>query len=201
MSADDWLAIGTMLLFGATLLGAIFVLIELRNGHREAREANIRAKKQATVTFYTQTLERRINWQSDLPHDRDATAVATLLRGLTEDPHSEQSVDLKNKIHSYLGFWELTAVALRHNVFDEELFQDILKTHFLQVQEHYQPFIEAARTEFGAKGQRLYVEMQNLAADWSTPQPARPRGVRRIFTRDQPESSKSSDPAQLTHAG
>lgn len=169
MSADGWIAIWTMLLFGATLLGAIFVLMELRSGHQETKKANIRAKKQATVSFATQTLDRRIYWQSDLPHPRDRAAIESMLKELKKNPDSEDSKARRNRIRSYLGFWELTAVALEHDVFDVELFHDMLKTHFLQVVRNYRPFIDDARAEFGDDSKQLYVEMTKLADDWSDP--------------------------------
>jgi Domain of unknown function (DUF4760) len=177
MTPDQWIAFWTMLLFSATLLGAIFVLVELRNGHRENKAANSRAKKQATVDFYTQTLERRINWQMDLPLGRDRKAVELVLGQLKENPQSEEIKLLKNKIHAYLGFWELTAVAIRHDVFDEALFQDILKTHFLQVEEHYRPFMTDARNEIGENGTQLYVQFEQLAAEWRGEVLARRRGL------------------------
>jgi hypothetical protein len=171
MSADDWIAIGTMFLFGATLLGAFFALAELRNGLEETKKANIRAKKQATVDFAIQTLDRRIYWQSDLPHPRDAESIRLLLKQLKEDPGSEDSRERKNKLRSYLGFWEVTAVALSHNVFDQNLFQDMMKTHFLLVVKNYRPFIEDARKEFGDDSKELYVVMLKLAAGWGAPGP------------------------------
>jgi hypothetical protein len=181
MSADDWIAIGTILLFLATLLGAIFVLVELRNGHNEAKDANSRAKKQATVDFYTQTLERRISWQQDFWHDRDAHAVGQMLARLKADPDSAESKTRRDRINSYLGFWELTAIAIKHEVFDENFFKDMLMTHFLQVEEHYRTFIYEARNEFGENGRQLYVEMEALAAAWRNPVPPRPRGIARFL--------------------
>lgn len=172
MSADDWIAVGTMFLFAATLLGAFLALTALRSGLNETKKANTRAKKQATVDFAVQTLDRRIYWQSDLPHPRDAEAIGLMPRELQENPDTEDCKDRKNKIRSYLGFWELTAVALRHDVFDEKLFQDMLRTHFLQVVKNYRPFIDYARKEFGDASKELYVVMVDLAADWDNLAPA-----------------------------
>jgi uncharacterized protein DUF4760 len=172
MSAGNWTALGTMLLFSATLLGATFVLLELRGGNKDVREANSRAKKQATVNFYTQTLERRINWQSDLPSDRDSSAVDLMIRDLIGSPQDKEKKARKAAIHSYLAYWELTAVAIRHDVFDEELFKDILMTRFLQVEQNYRPFVKAARAELGDSGTQLYVQLEKLAAEWRDPAPS-----------------------------
>jgi hypothetical protein len=181
VSADDLIAIGTLLLFGATLLGAGFVFWELRSGHKETRDANIRTKKQATVDFYTQTLSRIVDREAELPPDRDGPAIRFMLERLKDNPYGHGNEALKDKIHSYLAFWELTAVAIKQEVFDQELFQDMLKTHFLQLEEHYRPFIEDARNEYGANGKELYVQFEELAAKWRRPAAAQRRGIQEFL--------------------
>jgi hypothetical protein len=170
MKPDGWTALGTWALFGATLLGAVLVIVTLNSSRRETKRANSRIKKQATVNFYADTLERRINWQSDFPHPRQSEAIALMLNRLKQQPLSQENILLKNKIHSYLAFWELTAVALSHNVFDRDLFQDLLKGHFLAVEENYRPFIEDARLELKDKDNKLYAEIQDLARAWGNPE-------------------------------
>jgi len=178
MKADDWIAIGTILLFGATLLGASFVFMELRSGHREAKGAHDRARRQATIDFYTRTLEQRISWEeSDLPYIRNAEAVDLMLKKLEEDPHSDESEKRKKQLRSYLGFWELTAVAIIREVFDEEIFRDMLETHFLLVEKRYRSFMDEARNERGSDTEQLYVKMKELAARWNNPQLSRRRGI------------------------
>jgi uncharacterized protein DUF4760 len=168
MSTDDWIAIGTMLLFGATLFGAFLVLAEVKNGHEENQAAHVRAKKQATLNYYTQTLDRLFKLQSDLhfPHDRDGDAIALILKEIKESPDSEESVNRSTQIHSYLAFWELTAVAIKQEVFDEEFFRDILETHFLLLEKHYRPFMQDARRKHGKNTENLYIKIRELAADW-----------------------------------
>jgi Domain of unknown function (DUF4760) len=183
--ADDWIAIGTLLLFGATLLGAGFVFWELRSGHEETKEANSRTKKQATVDFYTQTLSRIVARETELPHDRDGPAIRFMLKDLKDNPYGHGNETLKDKIHSYLAFWELTAVAIKQEVFDQELFQAMLKTHFLQLEEHYRPFIEDARNEYGANGKELYVQLQDLADSWRRPATTQRRGIQRFLAGGQ----------------
>jgi hypothetical protein len=46
MSTDDWIAIATMLLFGATLFGAFLVLAEVKSGHEENQAAGKSATTQ-----------------------------------------------------------------------------------------------------------------------------------------------------------
>jgi Domain of unknown function (DUF4760) len=184
VNADDWIALGTILLFGATLLGALFVLIELRSGHTEAKEAHDRARRQATINFYTQTLERRISWEeSDLPYIRNAGAVELMLKELKENPHSDESEKRKKQIRSYLGFWELTAVAIIRDVFDEEIFRDMLETHFLQVEKHYHPFIVEVREERGGDTGQLYTKMEELATKWRSGPPSKHRGKKAPSSR------------------
>jgi uncharacterized protein DUF4760 len=176
MSTDDWIAIATMLLFGATLFGAFLVLAEVKSGHEENQAAHIenqaahiRAKKQATLNYYTQTLDRLFKLQSELhfPHDRDGDAIAVILKEIKENPDSDESVDRTNKIHSYLAFWELTAVAIKQEVFDEEFFRDILETHFLLLEKHYRPFMQDARKKHGKNTENLYIKIAELAEDWN----------------------------------
>jgi hypothetical protein len=47
MNADDWTAVATIALFSATLLGAIFVWLELNTGRKESAEAHSRTRRQA----------------------------------------------------------------------------------------------------------------------------------------------------------
>lgn len=171
MSADGWTAIATWALFSATLLGAILVIVTLNSSRKETKRANDRIKKQATVNFYAGSLERRISWQSDFPHPRESKAIALMLERLKDQPLSQESIELKSKIHAYLAFWELTAVALNNDVFDEKLFQDLLKGHFLALEENYRPFIEDAWVEFDDEDKKLYENIEQLAKAWNSPKP------------------------------
>jgi hypothetical protein len=181
ITADAWIAIATFLLFTATALGALFVLWELHNsrreaekGHREAEEERRRVRKQATITFYTQTLERLSAWQASHPPDWDKAAIDAMLEKLADDT-STHGYELNNEIHSYLAFWELTATALNHEVFDEELFKDLLKRHFLALRENYRPFIDKARNEKAPSGGQLYVQIERLARKLEEQEPRQGR--------------------------
>ena len=160
--------------------------MELRSGHKEAKEAHDRARRQATIEFYTQTLERRISWEeSDLPYIRDAGAVELMLKKLKENPHSDESEKRKRQIRSYLGFWELTAVAIIREVFDDEIFRDMLETHFLLVEKHYHPFMVEAREERGGDTGQLYMKMEELATKWRSLPPSEHRGIKKSLARDR----------------
>jgi hypothetical protein len=171
MNADDWTAVATIALFSATLLGAIFVWLELNTGRKESAEAHSRTRRQATIDFYIQTLERRIRWRSDFPDDYDRDALHSTFEHLAADPYSTDNEESIKQIKEYMAFWELTAIAITNDVYDEDLFRVMLRSRFLNIAENYRPFMDYARKERGDNTKRLYVNLQELAADWRGPVP------------------------------
>jgi hypothetical protein len=171
MNADDWTAVATIALFSATLLGAIFVWLELNTGRKESAEAHSRARKQATIDFYIQTLERRIRWRSSFQDDYDRDGLRSTIEQLAADPDSAQNEKRIKQIKEYMAFWELTAIAITNDVYDEDLFRVMLRSRFLNIAENYRPFMDYARKERGDNTKRLYVNLQELAADWREPMP------------------------------
>lgn len=175
-TAEDWTAIGTMLLFFATVVGALFLLLELNRGRienkqasRQSEEANLRTKKQATVSFYADTLERLSEWEIVLPPDRDGAGVNLFLKLLNDKENNSERQKIEAVVRSYLGFWELAATAVKHGVFDVDLFKDLSEGHLIALVDNWEPFIKSTREEItaaGGDGSRLYIELETLASKW-----------------------------------
>lgn len=58
-------------------LGAIFW--QIRSAARSLRDERLRNKQQATLEFWTGTLEKRDQWRSVLPDDRSTEAITEFL--------------------------------------------------------------------------------------------------------------------------
>lgn len=139
--------------FAVSLAGFSLLVIQLHADHS-------RRRKQATVDFYQQTLERRHSMQVELPSDQDGAAIGEYLEPILNHGQAREAHQRRRHIQQYLGYWELLAAAANADVLDAKLLTRIASSHISDIRSGYSPYIEWARKESGQDS--LYRELTSL---------------------------------------
>lgn len=145
----------------ATALGAGAVFLQLRQVATRANIDYSRQKKQATIDFYVQTLEARSQFSSELPPDRDATAVKEFLSRCGNEENVAETVN------GYLGYWELLAAAANEEIIDRDTLALIARTRIVSIVDNYGEYIKAERKRLQVP--TIYEQLTELAARLKSP--------------------------------
>lgn len=107
------------------------------NAQNESVRDHDRRRKQASIEFYATTLEARERFKHELPEDRDAQAIRTLIS--TPDAHQGETFHV---LREYLSLFELLATGVNSEVFDVNVMTDIAGGRLLAIRDNYWPWIE-----------------------------------------------------------
>lgn len=173
MTAEEHVATATYLLAAltgflavVTAVSAGFLWAQLRAARRDAAEVAGRERRQATMQFFADTLDIRRSMPFDLPEDRDAEGVATLLAEVRGT--SPEALRRRALLHEYLAWWELTATSIHPDVavFDPRLLELFASGRLVAVWTNYRPFVLEQRQQYGDPG--LYEQLERVAASWAS---------------------------------
>ena len=142
------------LLINACLL--IFVWLQLRSSNRATLEDHERRKKQATVEFWIQTMERRAAIVERLNSDRGDQGIEKYLKHLGHG----RSPNVRT-VHSLLSVYELLAAATNTDVFDLEVLSRIAGRHVIATADAYRSWILEHRAHRGSP--RMFSDLLELA--------------------------------------
>ena len=127
------------------LLAAVWQLRALGKqvGHASTatNQDHERRRKQATIDFYASTLQKRSEFRTILPYDRDSASILNLL----EQANSENN-QLGKAITEYLNLFELLATGVRTDVFDFSVIERAAGGRIVAIARNYRPWIEQRRS-------------------------------------------------------
>jgi hypothetical protein len=139
-SRDLWIAGIALVLNFAAL---VFVGVELYRARTASRKEDIRRAREATLDYYSSTLQERNNLRDALPKPANVTS---------------ENEDL---VIRYLGYWEAFAAGVNLGVYDLTCACRIAGFRIETIWGNWRPFIEDRRRKSGRP--RLYIELQDLA--------------------------------------
>lgn len=117
------------------------VVLQLWISRRVTRGDNARRKKQATIDFWSVTLDRRLKLADKLPLDTDLAGIAEFVATLGQADSGKLRA-----LTEFLGLYELLAVGINTEVLDLELFARIAGPRITSVAEGYGEWIRERRT-------------------------------------------------------
>jgi len=137
------------------LFGVILIVVQVRQAAQAQLRDHDRRRRQATLEFYAETMERRIEWREVLPNDRDAEAVAAFV------PVPSDTADPANKLlGDYLNYYELIAIGVNLGILDFETIYRVAGTRLIAAFDNYRGWIEGRREYFGSPA--LFCELEVL---------------------------------------
>ncbi len=134
----------------------VFVGLQLRSSNRANREDHDRRKKQATVDFWVQTLERRHAIVQQLTSDRNGQGLKKYLKHLGHEDNAEVRT-----VHRFLSLYELLAAAANTDVFDLEVLSRIAGRHVIATADTYRAWILERREQ--RESPRMFSDLLELA--------------------------------------
>jgi hypothetical protein len=137
-------------------LGAIFW--QIRSAAHSLHDERLRSVQEATLDFWTATLEKRDQWRAVLPDDRSPVAVAEFLPNA-----GELTSEINKTIASYLNYYEALATGIYLGIYDIETIDYLAGPRITKLFENYRPWIIDRRTAFDER--TLFVEFEFLAAE------------------------------------
>ena len=139
-SRDLWIAGIALVLNFAAL---VFVGVELLRARIAGRKEDIRRSREATLSYYSSTLQERNDMHASLPEPSAVTAENEKL------------------VTQYLGYWEAFATGVNLGVYDLTCARRVAGFRIERVWDNWRQFIEDRRRKWGRP--RLYIELQELA--------------------------------------
>lgn len=142
-------------------IGLAFVAIQVvlarqqirRNQQLSAMEA-ARIKRQATIDFYMNTLQRVSEWRTILPNDWDNLEIGRYIN----KAYSRRGEDQRKILASYLSHFEALAVAVSSGIYDLEVIDAVAGSRIIHISENYQPFFIRRRKEVAADSAYRHLE-------------------------------------------
>lgn len=163
-AVGDSLTVAQTAILAATCLaglgGVLGVLYQVHADHD-------RRCKQATIDFYTSTIEVRRQLRHRLPPDRDTHGVRAALESVaSSDVHelAEEGRTLLAAVQEYLSYHETLAVGVLNGVFNERIVRDLAESRIKAVISSYGPFIQARREKWA--NPHLFVALEQLGRRW-----------------------------------
>lgn len=134
-------------------LGLAFVAVQvvlarqqIRDGLEQSKREAGRLQRQSTIDFYMATAEKVSEWRAVLPNDWDKEAIDQYVNSAYRKKDSSKLQTLA----SYLGFFESLAVAVRSDIYDLAVLDQIAGSRIMNIAQNYQEFFVKRRIEVGA---------------------------------------------------
>lgn len=125
-----------------------------------------RRRKQATLDFYTATLEKRAALRDLLPYDRDADAIRDLIRDIKSEDDGRGK-----EITNYLSLFEGLAAGVNSGVYDLDTIERVAGGRIRAIAHNYKSWIDSRRAMFD--NPNLYEELDHLAGQLEARRPGR----------------------------
>ncbi|MCL2406818.1 MAG: DUF4760 domain-containing protein [Defluviitaleaceae bacterium] len=130
-------------------VGAIVAVVTLAKDH-------VRRKRQATLDF-------NIAISKEIYEIHSQIEIIFMRRDIEpDDDRYKNNIDIQDKIARLLSLYERTAIGIRYNVFDKNIFMEITGRHTLRWYKRLKKLIEFYRTEEDANP-NAYMEFERLA--------------------------------------
>lgn len=153
MIANVWIEVGGL---STAVIGLGAIFWQIRSAARSLHDERIRSRQQATLEFWTGTLEKRDQWRSVLPDDRSEKAIAAFLPDA-----GELTNDTNKTIAAYLNYFEAMATGIYLGIYDIETIDYLAGPRIIKLFDNYRPWIVARRSAFDEP--TLFVEFELLA--------------------------------------
>ena len=158
------LACGGLIINLVLVIGALIQLHFLRSQLAQTRESvqldHDRRRMQATLEFYSGTIEHRANLLQILPSLYDERLAAVIA-----DPSKEEV----REIRKYLGYWETFATGANTGTLDVSVISRLTGSRIRRVWGAYEDYIEDRRAALD--NPTLYIELETLARELEARRP------------------------------
>lgn len=152
-----------LIVFGGLAWQIRLVAIQVRQAREAAKHDHDRRRKQATLEFFSSSLQVERELMVDMPPVRLPDRIGPYV---VEAIAEVESGDLSRgrKIDGMLGLYERLAVAVRTDIIDHEVLYRMMGTRMIAVYRNLLPWIIWIRDFYGEPD--LYVELQWLASEY-----------------------------------
>jgi hypothetical protein len=131
-----------------TIVGLVFVALQIRQARQEAslahereQQGRERSRRQATLEYARETLDRRYtNWTS-LADDFDGTAIHEML----DECKAKLDTPMLAIVMEYLGLLETLCLGIGMDIYDVETVHMLYGGRIIAVAENYSAFIAERR--------------------------------------------------------
>jgi hypothetical protein len=135
-------------------IGVVFIATQVVLARRQLQDNTdlstneaLRVKRQATIDFYMNTMQRVNEWRSLLPDEWDQPAVEAYINKAYG--HSHGGKGKLGILAGYLQYFEALAVAVRSGIYDLTVLDSIAGSRIINICENYQSFFDKRRVEVG----------------------------------------------------
>lgn len=162
---EKWSLVLTGAGVSLALFTGVLILLQLRAVKMELEQsANIaaldhdRRRRQATLEFFTETMDKRVEWRKTFPNEFDASAVAAF----APDPANDGD-RLNVEVAEYLGHYEDLAAGVALGIFDIDTVDRLAGPRLIRAFRAWQPWINGLRVHLDRP--TSYIEWESLARD------------------------------------
>ena len=130
----------------STLIGLVFIFLQVRIGVKSFRHDHDRRRKKATFDMYAVHRERIRDLDNEI---RDVFSIyqdkLTLSKADLDFLYSEDGKETRRLIRELLSLLERLSVGARHDIYDMAIFDELSGTVFMKLYNRYEPYIQKAR--------------------------------------------------------